>query len=116
MISDKDLKMLQRRRAYLRHLRTFTWVFPAIWLVTCLATFVTQPMLNNPFLALGQARTMPRVELETLVTMAPILTIIIQMLVITFVGMGLRMLWRERRLIELLEVALGAEAEEIDRV
>ena len=43
-------------------------------------------------------------------------SIIIQMLVITFVGMGLRMLWRERRLIELLEVALGAEAEEIDRV
>jgi hypothetical protein len=66
--------------------------------------------MNNPWALharLSRTGSVGRAELESLAAMTPIVIIVFQLLVIAFIWMGIRMLKRERRLVELVEQAYG---------
>jgi hypothetical protein len=113
MLDEDDRRMIEKRRRSLRHLPVALWVVPLVWLGACLWTWFRFPLLNNPWdlhsrLSRGEVGgTM----LETLAAMAPVLTLLLQLVVIAFIWMGVRMLQRERRLIQLLDAAIVREAQ-----
>lgn len=111
MLTQDDRRLIQKRRRVLRHLRMATWLVPVLWLVVCVLTYLRYPLLNDPW-ALDralQARELNRASLESLCTMAPLMVLLVQALVIVFIVMGLAMLRRERRLLDLLEREAGTE-------
>ena len=111
MLNDNDRRMIEKRRRSLKHLPVALWLFPTIWLAACLWTWIRFPLLCNPW-ALHSRLSRGAVGkslLETLAAMAPVLTLLLQLVVIAFIWMGVRMLQRERRLIELLDEAVGED-------
>jgi hypothetical protein len=109
MLDTDDREMIETRKKALRHLETATWLFPLLWLGTCLWTWLRFPLMNNPWALhdrLSQG-SLDKTSLESLAAMTPIVTILSQMLVLAFIWMGIRLLRRERRLVELVEEAHG---------
>lgn len=111
MLDDNDRRMIQTRRRSLRHLRSAVWLFPLTWLLASLWTWIRFPLLCNPWSLHGHLSRgdLSRSTVDTLAAMAPVLVLLLQIVVIAFIWMGLRMLQRERRLIQLLEEAVGRD-------
>ena len=112
MLDDNDRRMIQKRRRSLRHLPGAVWLFPLIWLLASAWTWVRFPLLCNPWALHGHLSRgdLSRSTVDTLAAMAPVLVLLLQIVVIAFIWMGIRMLRRERRLIHLLEEAVGKDA------
>lgn len=105
MLTEADRQMLAKRKRILRPLKTVTWLLPLIWLAILVVTIIRYPLLTNPWQLNGMIaeRALGREELASLATMAPILLILVQMLVLAFIAGGLAMLHREKKLIALIE-------------
>ena len=72
-------------------------------------TAIRYPLLINPWKlnSLVSERALNREELSSLATMAPILVILVQMLVIAFIAGAIAMGYREKKLIDLIEAQDG---------
>ena len=115
MLDKADQAFIRERKKSLRHLRTAVWLFPLLWLVTVLYTWIRFPLMNNPWALhelLGQRGALDRSSLESLAAMTPIVTMLSQLLVIALIWMGLRLLRREERLVALVEDVHGPVDEE----
>ena len=111
MLEREDRELIESRKRGLRHLDVAVWLFPLLWLGTVAWTWFRFPLLNNPWAlheSLSRKGALSRQALESLAAMAPIVTLLLQVLVLAFLWMGLRLLRRERRLITLLERAYGS--------
>ena len=110
MLSRADREMILKRKRGSRHLDLATWLFPLLWIGTVAWTWLRFPLMSNPWALharLSRTGSVGRAELESLAAMTPIVTLLFQVLVIAFIWMGIRLLKRERRLVELVEQAYG---------
>jgi hypothetical protein len=82
MLTEADVRLIEKRRGVIRY-----------------------PLLVNPWKLdeLIQSGVLGRTSAESLATMAPLLVILVQLLVIVVIGGGLAMLYRERRLLDLID-------------
>ena len=107
MLAPQDLHLIEKRRRVLRHLGAATWVLPTIWIGAVLWTLANHPHLNNPMRTVSEIRDLPWWTVQHLAVMAPVAVVTLQLVVLLFIVMGLLMLRRERRLLQLLDAALS---------
>lgn len=105
MITELDREMLARRRRSLKHLGTVTWLLPLVWLVGVVFACAQFPAMVDPFgigARLGEG-VVDWALLRAMARVAPILFVML-LVFVTLVMIGwLRMLYRERQLLDLLE-------------
>jgi hypothetical protein len=110
MLDKADTALILERKKSLRHLDKAMWIVPLLWLGTVLWTWFRFPLMNNPWALherLSHKGSLSRTSLESLAAMTPIVTLLSQFLVLALIWMGLRLLRRERRMVELIEDAYG---------
>jgi len=109
MLDAEDRELIEKRKRGLRHLDTALWLFPLLWIGTCVWTWVRFPLMSNPWQLHARLSegSLDKGSLESLAAMTPIVTILSQLLVLAFIWMGIRLLRRERRLVALVEAAYG---------
>jgi hypothetical protein len=107
MLDELDCEWLGRRRRALRHLGLVTWLLPAVWVVAVVGAGFAFPPLVDPFGIDRRLQTgvVDWALLRTLARLAPALFLVLLCFVtVTLVGY-LRVLHRERRLLDMVERA-----------
>ena len=109
MLSDADRDLLARRRRSLARLDLVTWLLPLMWLAGIVFACLRFPALVDP---IGVGARLDAGQLEwavqrTMMRMTPVLFVLL-LVFVTVVLIGfLRMLHRERRLLDLVDRAAG---------
>ena len=112
MLTELDHEFLARRRRTLKHLGTVTWLLPLIWIGGAVFACSRFPAMVDVFGIddrLGQG-IVDWALLRAMARVAPVLFVML-LIFVTVVMIGwLRMLYRERHLLELLERAARDDA------